>query len=536
MLKTLLRKQITEVFKGFFYDSKNNKPRTRSQVISKFVLYIILMVFVVGGMFAMLCVGMCAPLEEVGMGWMYFAIMGGIAILLGVFGSVFSTYSGLYQAKDNDLLLSMPIPIKYIITSRLLNVYILGVMYSIIVILPAIIVYWIFGYATFSSVIGGIALLIVISMFVMALSCLLGYVVAKISSRLKNKSYITVIISLAGIAAYYFLYFRAQEFINSIIDTAAFNGEEIKEKAYVLYLFGDMARGNWLSMLIFIVGVGVILFAVWKLLKGSFLKIATDSGISVEKSSSKEVKKSDKRRSVSKTLLSKEMARFFGSANYMLNCGLGIIFMVALGILALVKGGTIMASIPDDFLGGYRGAKAVIAFGIIGLCSSMIDMAVPSVSLEGRSIWILQSMPVSSKEIMKAKLKLQIIFSCGAALFASICTAIILKESVINTIMFIIASVSLGLLFSIFNMYLGARMPMMNWTNEVIPIKQSVGALIAIFGGMIITVLLALPYIFLGMFVPVGLYFVIVEIIMIVVGLILYMWIMNKGAAKFETL
>ena len=36
----------------------------------------------------------------------------------------------------------MPIPVKYIIVSRLLNVYLLGLMYSGLVILPATVIYW----------------------------------------------------------------------------------------------------------------------------------------------------------------------------------------------------------------------------------------------------------------------------------------------------------------------------------------------------------------------------------------------------------
>ena len=77
------------------------------------------------------------------MGWLYFAIMGLLAILLGAFGSVFNTYSGLYLAKDNDLLLSMPIPVRTIMAARLLGVYLMGLMYSGVVMLPAIIVYWV---------------------------------------------------------------------------------------------------------------------------------------------------------------------------------------------------------------------------------------------------------------------------------------------------------------------------------------------------------------------------------------------------------
>ena len=107
MLKTLLHKQMTEIFRSY------------------------------------LSISMCEPMVIAGAGWLYFTIMSLIAIALGAFGSVFNTYSGLYLSKDNDLLLSMPIPVRYIMISRLLGVYLIGLMYSEVVMLPAIIVYWV---------------------------------------------------------------------------------------------------------------------------------------------------------------------------------------------------------------------------------------------------------------------------------------------------------------------------------------------------------------------------------------------------------
>ena len=50
--------------------------------------------------------------------WLYFALMGGLGLCLGAFGSVFNTFSSLYLAKDNDLLLSLPIPVQMCIRDR----------------------------------------------------------------------------------------------------------------------------------------------------------------------------------------------------------------------------------------------------------------------------------------------------------------------------------------------------------------------------------------------------------------------------------
>ena len=209
MLKLLLKKQLMEIFRAYYYDAKKNKARSKAATIAYIAMFAVLMVVVLGGIFTLLSVKRCAPMAQAGMGWLYFALMGLLAVFLGVFGSVFNTYASLYLAKDNDLLLSMPIPVSVLLASRLLGVYLMGLLYSGIVILPAVIVYWAVAGATLANVLGGVLLTALISVFVMTLSCALGWVVAKISLKLKHKSFVTVVISLAFFGAYYFFYFRA---------------------------------------------------------------------------------------------------------------------------------------------------------------------------------------------------------------------------------------------------------------------------------------------------------------------------------------
>ena len=137
MLKLLVKKQLTEIFRSYFYDQKKNKKRSTGATIAFFILFALLMVVLLGGMFTLLSLALCVSLVSAGMGWFYFTIMTLLALLLGVFGSVFNTYSSLYLSKDNDLLLSLPIPTDCIIVSRLLSVYLMGLMYSGVVMLPA---------------------------------------------------------------------------------------------------------------------------------------------------------------------------------------------------------------------------------------------------------------------------------------------------------------------------------------------------------------------------------------------------------------
>ena len=213
MLRFLLKKQLMEVFRSYFYDAKKNRMRSKGAIAAWFVFFVLIMAGMLGGIFTMMAVSLCGGLAAVGMGWLYFVIMSGIAILLGAFGSVFNTYASLYLAKDNDLLLSLPIPVRTIMVARLLNVYLMGAMYSSVVLIPALIVYWTTAGAGAAQVICGIVLLLVVTVIVMILSCVLGWAVAKISLRLKNRSFITVLISLVFIGVYYFFYFRANDLI-----------------------------------------------------------------------------------------------------------------------------------------------------------------------------------------------------------------------------------------------------------------------------------------------------------------------------------
>ena len=128
--------------------------------------------------------------------------------------------------------------------SRLLSVYLMGLMYSGVVILPAVIVYWVVAPVTAGVILGGVLLLALLSVFVLTLSCALGWVVAKISLKLKNKSFITMLVSLVFIGVYYFFVFRAQTFIKELVGNAAAYGDSIKGAAYPLYLLGQVGTGD----------------------------------------------------------------------------------------------------------------------------------------------------------------------------------------------------------------------------------------------------------------------------------------------------
>ena len=532
MLGVLIKKQLAEVFRSYFYNAKKNKMRSKAGVVGFFIFFVLIMVGMLGGIFTFFALTMCSPLNEVGMGWMYYLLMGLIAVVLGAFGSIFNTYSGLYLAKDNDLLLSLPIPVRTIMAARLTNVYLLGAMYTATVLIPALIVGWVVGGATPARIICGILLFVISTVIVLLLSCVLGWVVAKISLRLKNKSFVTVLTSLLFIGGYYFFYFKANDYIRQIINNADVYGAKIKGGAYLLYLFGRIGEGDWLATAIYTVVTGILFAAVWYALSRSVLQIATASGTTAKV---RYVEKAVKEKSVFGALLDKELRRFTSNANYMLNCGLGTILIPAIGILLLFKGRE-FCDLMGEVLSARPGSAAILLCTGLFMASAMNDIAAPSVSLEGKSLWIPQSLPVRAKTVLRVKACVQLLVTGVPMVLAAACAAVIVQASLAVKLLVFVLPLIYTAFSSLMNTMIGVRMPLLTWTNETAPIKQSGGVTIALFGSWAIGIVFAGLYMLLGYKIGAAAYLLVWVVIFAAAALVLLKWLDTKGAAEFEAL
>ena len=533
MLKLLLKKQLFEIFQVYFYDAKKNKARSKASTAMYFTLFILLVFGLLGGIFTFLAAKLCTPLLTAGMDWLYFALMGLIAVLLGAFGSVFNTYAGLYLPKDNDLLLSMPIPISALVGARLFGVYLMGLLYSAVVILPAIIVYWVTAGVTLPAILGGLLITLLISVFVLTISCVLGWVVAKVSRKLKHKSMITALVSLAVIGAYYFVYFKAQSMIQNLLANVAVYGARIKGAAYPVYLFGSVGVGDVRASVIVSAAVVALFVLMWVLLSSSFLQIATSTGKVVRR----EYREMHSRqRGIDAALLNREFSRFTASPSYMLNCGLGTFLMPLCAIAVLWKGGELFAVLDVMFVETAGSVPLLLCVVLCGL-ASMNFMTAPSVSLEGKSLWLLQSLPVEPRRIFRAKIRMQLLLTGLPQLLCIVCTDAVYPLRPTQLLMLLLFACSYVLLTALVGLVLGVKMPTLTWTNEIMPIKQGGAVIITLLGGFGYMVLL-----FVGFMLLPGWMLGFCGYMNCFVGANLFLsgwvcqWLRKKGVARFSVL
>ena len=271
---------------------------------------------------------------------------------------------------------------------------------------------------------------------------------------------------------------------------------------------------------------------VYLILEKSYLKIiTTNKGEAKAKYKEQRAKK----RSVSGALLGKEFRRFLGSPNYMLNCGLGTVMMLIAAIVLLIKADTVMKMLTAVF-GDSEEKFALIAAAAVCVCASMNDLTAPSVSLEGKNIWLLQAFPVSAGQVLMAKMKLHLILTLIPMAVLAVCVEIVLKPSLLYAVLIPAAGGLFVWFMALFGLFLNLKMPNLTWTNEIVPIKQSMGVMVALFGGWaLVTGLGGLCYLTRKILSP-GLFLTGAMVLVLAACLILLQWIRTRGAQIFETL
>lgn len=535
MTKALFKKQMREVFSWVSQNRKTGKARTGASLAIFIAVYVLLFAFL-AVMFGGFAVVLCPPLVGAGLGWLYFALMGLLAVAFGTFGSVFSTYTTLYQAKDNDMLLAMPIPPAKILLVRLSGVYAIGLLYELIVIIPAAIVYLIVARPGILGVIFTLLIPLVLSFFVLTLSAALGWVVALVSGRVRNKNIVTVVLSLAFFALYYYFCMNSWNIMESIIENPEAIGGFVKGALFPLYHMGLAAQGHAGSMLLFTAIVAALLLLVYFALSKSFVRITTE-----KKGAAKATYRAGamRARSVGGSLFHKELRRFLGSATYMLNCGLGIVFMLVAAVALLIEADAVRAAMAEfsDIVSIYgEGVFPVVAVLAVCLLASMNDMTAPSVSLEGKQIWILQSLPVPGEKALMAKLKLQLVFTFIPAAVLCACAEWVLRPSALYAVL-IPATAALHIVFlAALGLFANLKMPNLIWTNENVPIKQGLAVTVVLLGGMVFSGVLFGAYFFVGFFLDAAVYLAIVCVLLFAADALLLWWLRTRGARIFEEL
>ncbi|MBQ9029963.1 MAG: hypothetical protein IJ106_00740 [Parasporobacterium sp.] len=533
MLKALVRKQFLEIRNLYLTGRGGKKKQLKSPKGMYFLLGFLAFIIMVSMFFASMGVG--DVLIPAGLDWMFFAVMCLIAFLLGIIGSVMSTAQALFRSRDNELLLSMPIPPAAIVFVRMISVYIMSLIYEGVVLIPAVIYYFIFGQPSFLSVVFCILGIFLMGFLITAFSCGAGWLVSLIAAKLKNQKIILVIMGVILIGAIYYVQFNSSRLIRSLVENAETVAERIRGWGYPLYAPGLSMTGNVPAFLVFL-GITAVLFGIaYYAVSKSFSKIA----LMKETEKFAAFRKTDIRTSgVMDTLFRRELRRFTSSVPYMMNAGLGILFLVALGVIALIKFGDIREVITGigsvyPLIDSYMPVALACA---VCLLSSFCMSASCSISMEGKFLWIYQTLPLDPYRIFQAKIRLHLVLAGVPALFCLLVLALSVGVSIPAFVCMLVFTGMYIMLTASFELMLDLKRPKLNWINENQALKTNVTVFIDMLIGVLLPVALGALYLLLITQIGPELYLAILIAVFAGLTLLVHRWLTGKGRRIFQTL
>lgn len=209
--------------------------------------------------------------------------------------------------------------------------------------------------------------------------------------------------------------------------------------------------------------------------------------------------------------------------------------MVVAFVFLLIKRNDLvtMAVTLDEMIPGVMAVAA--ACGASAL-ACMNDSAAPSVSLEGKNLWIVKSLPVSPLQVLLSKVTLQILITAPFVLLISVTLVMILPLQVVDMIFVIFLPLLVTVLFALFGLMMSILMPNLNWTNEIVPIKQSMAVVIALFGNMLYVMGMIFSYFPLAETWTSYAYLTMVTVISLILTVSILFYIIKCAPRRFENL
>ena len=166
----------------------------------------------------------------------------------------------------------------------------------------------------------------------------------------------------------------------------------------------------------------------------------------------------------------------------------------------------------------------------------MNNMAAPSVSLEGKNIWLLQSLPVTPWQVLRAKLSVQLTLTWIPMAVCLGCVAFAGTFTPAELIMTILFPVLFALLKALFDLTLGLKLANLTWTSEITPIKQSGVVALSLLGGFLYPLLYAGGFLLVGRFSGMAPYTGAFTVLTAGLCAALSVWLKKRGSELFAAL
>lgn len=534
-LISLIKASMTE---GMNVIKVSGKKKNKSNIILPLILTLYIMFAIGSGTGVIFDI-----LSKDGKAHLLLVILAFSVSLLTFIEGVYKAGPLLFNCKDDDLLLSLPLTRGTIIFIRILKFYVFELLYNSLFLLPIMISYIPFGNVSISYYVTSIIMLLLLPVIPIVLSCLIGMVMSSISSRFKHKNLVQTIITMAVLLVVFYFSFNikgAESYLVNNIDSLS---DKISKFYYPAGIYGKLVSNfNVIDLIIFIlINLGIFGITVFILSK-TYFKINTrlKSVSSNKKSGNKEI--SYNKSSITISLIKKELKTFVSIPVFIINSGFGLVLFLALVVLlvfkldslsVLLEKSNLEISLSKDII---MNNLSIVILVLLIFTSFMTSITNSVISLEGRNINILKSLPVKVKTILMSKVYACLLITTPVLLIGDIVLFIKCKTNIIEALLLIILSILMPLVSHLLGIIINLKHPKLDAENTAEVVKQSTSSFIAVMLGMFILMMTIGISIAMATMLPAVIVLLILTIIFGLIDLILYLILKTVGVKNFNKL
>ena len=468
----------------FKIKAKNNSSRSNKLILPIFITLCFMMAVWTYGNILM------DSLMEVHMDFVFIPLSVFLFAILLLAEGIYKSGSLLFNCKDDNLLLSLPISRKTVLFVRVFKFYVFEFLYHSLFLLPILVIYIRYNGASLSFIITSIVMLLLLPIIPIVISCIFGTISSGLASRFKFKKAAQTIITMILLVGVMYVSFNLKGVMKDLANNAKTINDFVMAIYYPAGVYSKLCTDfNIVDLLIFIlVNVGLLSLTIFLMSRVYFKINSRLKKIEVKKktSSSKDYKIT--RRSINSSLIHKEFGRFFKTPVFIINAGFGLVLFIIICIVVAIN----MDALLGVIAGGEEpliSSKTILdnmpIFILVLILMGSLTTSITSsmISLEGKSFTILKSLPVPPRKIIMAKVYTSAIIMIPALLIGDIILFIRFGTGIVEALILIATSIVLPMVSGLIGIIINLKYPKMDAVNDTEVVKQSTSSMISVFAG-----------------------------------------------------
>ena len=483
-----MKKILALVKVSLSYNMNIFKINTKKQSKFSKVLLPLILVGYIMFIFGYYSVMLYEKLEPLNLGYIILTLFALGVSVLSLIEGVYKSGSLLFNCKDDDLMLSLPIKKRTVLFIRIFKFYVFELLYNSLFLLPSIIVYAVKVNPGWSYYLVSLIALLLLPIIPIVLSCVIGFIITYLSSHFKGKNIVQTIFSMLFLLGILFFYYNINNFITDILGMATSINDIIIKLYYPVGAYISMVNDfNVMSLVLYVLIHVVFVIVTLFVLSKIYFNINSNSKrvISDKKSSKNYVIKSSSPRNA---FVKKELNKFLSTPVFITNAGFGLVLFILACIFIVIKFDFIASTLSslDNGLSVdvIKNQLPVYVLGLICFGSFMTSITSSMISLEGKSFNILKSLPLKPIQIAWYKVLTALVVMVPCILIGDIILFIKFKFNFISMILILVASVLFPLVTELIGIIVNLKYPKVDASNDTEIVKQSMSSFVSTLIGM----------------------------------------------------